>query len=981
MTVRSAAIPAALVAWLLLPAAGLAAAPGAPAQRVSARGSRPASSVKLGPAFEGALKPIDLAGSWVVSLDPGDKGLAERWFERSLVSKTSQVIRLPGSLAEAKLGDDVSVDTAWTGGIVDKSWFSAPEYAPYRVPGSVKVPFWLNPVKHYVGPAWYQKSVVIPKSWKGRRVVLSLERCHWETRLWVDGAEAGMRNSLSAPHEYDLTRFASPGPMRLLLRVDNRIRDIDVGENAHSVTDHTQTNWNGVIGRMALTAGSQLSIDQVRIDPDVAGRKIKVTVALVNETGRPHAGNLVLTADRVNAAGSAALAPLYARFAAEPGRSETVVEYALGPEAALWDEFSPAVYALTVSLRGLAPGIRDGRRISFGLRDFKSQGTRFAVNGRPVFLRGTLECAIFPKTGYPPMAVDEWRRIFRIVRDHGLNHVRFHSWCPPEAAFEAADEAGLYLYVECPLWAEIGEGRPVDAWLYEESERIVAAYGNHPSFCLMSYGNEPSGKSQARFLGDFINHWKNKDRRRLYTSGGGWPQIPESDFHVMAEPRIQRWGEGLDSILNGRAPQTVFDFRDVVGKSDKPVIGHETGQWCAYPNLKEIDKYTGVLKAKNFEIFKDTLEAAGMGNLAADFLFASGRLQVLGYRSDIEAALRTPGFAGFELLDLHDFPGQGTAPVGVLDAFWEEKGYVTPQEFRRFCGPTVPLARWPKRVYLRSEELAVPVEAAHFGPAPLRKAVAEWALMSAQGEFLQRGRLAERDVPLDNATALGEIRIRLAGLAAPARYRLTVRLAEGENGWDFWVYPDEAPAAAPVSDVLVARKLDVAAVERLKAGGRVALILEKGAVKPDQGGDVALGFSSIFWNTAWTSKQPPHTLGLLCDPKHPALAGFPNDGHSDWQWWDAVKHGQAVRLDRLGQGFVPIVRIIDDWFTNRPLGLIFEVRTGGGRLLVCASDLIEGAGSRPEARQLLGSLLAYAAGPDFDPKTEVELGLVQGLFR
>ncbi len=975
MTIRSAGIHATIA--LLLLAASVAAAPDASAQR----GAKSAPAPKAGPAFAGGLKPIDLAGSWVVSLDPGDKGLAERWFDKSLVSKTSRVIRLPGSLAEAKMGDDISIDTAWTGDIVDKSWFSAPEYAPYRAPGSVKVPFWLNPDKHYVGPVWYQKDVTIPKSWKGKRIVLSLERCHWETRLWVDGVEAGMRNSLSAPHEYDVSRLASPGKLRLLLRIDNRLRDIDVGENAHSVTDHTQTNWNGVIGKMTLAAGSPLHIDGVRVDPDVPGRRIKVTVGVVNDTGRPQAGNLVLTADRVNAAGTAAVAPLYARFAAEPGRSETAVEYALGSDAALWDEFSPSVYALKVSLRGLAPGARDDRTVSFGLRDFKAQGTRFAVNGRPVFLRGTLECAIFPKTGYPPMAADEWRRIFRVVRDHGLNHVRFHSWCPPEAAFEAADEAGIYLYVECPLWAEIGEGRPIDAWLYEESERIVAAYGNHPSFCLMAYGNEPSGKVQARFLGDFVNHWKNKDRRRVYTSGGGWPQIPESDFHVMAEPRIQRWGEGLDSIINGQAPQTLFDYRDVVGKFDKPVIGHEVGQWCVYPNFKEIDKYTGVLKAKNFEIFRDSLAAAGLGALASDFLYASGKLQALCYKSDIEAALRTPGFAGFELLDLHDFPGQGTALVGILDAFWDEKGYISPLEFRRFCGPTVPLARWPKRVYLQSEDLAVPVEAAHFGPAPLRKAVPEWALMSARGEFLQRGRLAERDIPLDNGVSLGEVRIKLAGLSAPARYRLTVRLADGENGWDFWVYPDDAPAAPPASDVLVARKLDAAALERLKAGGKVLLVLEKGAVKPDQGGDVALGFSSIFWNTAWTSKQAPHTLGLLCDPKHPALAGFPTDGYSDWPWWDAVKHGQAVRLAGLGKGFMPIVRIIDDWFTNRPLGLIFEVKTGGGRLLLCASDLISEAAKRPEARRLLSSLTIYAAGPAFDPKTAVDLSVIQGLFR
>ncbi len=543
MNIRIVRIPAA-VAILLL-----AASSAVLAQRVmtAPRGE----TVSQGPKLPASERPIDLAGRWVVRLDPGDKGVSERWFEKALAKDQVKAVRLPGSLAENGLGDDVTVETKWTGGIVDKSWFTAPEYAPYRVPGNIKVPFWLNPVKHYVGPAWYQREFAVPKSWRGRRIVLSLERCHWETRLWIDGQEAGSADSLSTPHEYDLTRFAKPGTHRVVIRVDNRIKDIDVGENAHSVSDHTQSNWNGIVGRIALTPGSSLIIDQVRVEPDIAARKIKVTATLVNGTGRPQTGNIVLTAGRINAPGTAAIPPLYVRFAAAEGRSETSLDYPLGGDAVLWDEFAPNVYALTVSVRGLVPNVRDEQTVRFGLREFKAQGTRFAVNGRPIFLRGTLECAIFPKTGYPPMTGDEWRRIFLAAKAHGLNHIRFHSWCPPEAAFDAADEAGLYIYVECPLWAEVGEGKPIDAWLYAESERIIKAYGNHPSFCMFAYGNEPAGKNQARFLGDFVNHWKNKDRRRVYTSGAGWPQIPESDFHVMAEPRLQRWGEGLNSILNG----------------------------------------------------------------------------------------------------------------------------------------------------------------------------------------------------------------------------------------------------------------------------------------------------------------------------------------------------------------------------------------------------------------------------------------------
>ena len=109
-----------------------------------------------------------------------------------------------------------------------------------------------------------------------------------------------------------------------------------------------------------------------------------------------------------------------------------------------------------------------------------------------------------------------------------------------------------------------------------------------------------------------------------------------------------------------------------------PAVVHEMGQWCVYPNFDEVRKYTGPLKPKNFDIFHDSLAEHGMLDQWRDFLRASGKLQALCYKEEIEAALRTPGIGGFELLDLHDFPGQGTALVGVLDPFWESKGYITP---------------------------------------------------------------------------------------------------------------------------------------------------------------------------------------------------------------------------------------------------------------------------------------------------------------
>ncbi len=242
----------------------------------------------------------------------------------------------------------------------------------------------------------------------------------------------------------------------------------------------------------------------------------------------------------------------------------------------LWDEFNPNVYSMHLQLESAAGTFR--QKIDFGMREFKVAGTRFEINGRPVFLRGTLECAIFPKTGYPAMDVKEWARIFNVIKAHGLNHIRFHSWCPPEAAFIAADKAGIYLQVECSNWANqgssIGDGKPIDKWLYDEAESILDAYGNHPSFCLMAYGNEPGGKNQGKYLNGFVTHLKEEDSRRVYTGAAGWPPVDENEYYNNAAPRIQGWGQGLKSIINKKAPQTEFDYRGIIEKTPIPLVSH-----------------------------------------------------------------------------------------------------------------------------------------------------------------------------------------------------------------------------------------------------------------------------------------------------------------------------------------------------------------------------------------------------------------------
>ena len=421
---------------------------------------------------------INLSGEWLFAIDRRDKGISEKWYIQSLIDK----VTLPGSMSTNGKGDDVSLGTQWTGQIRDSSYFKNPEYGKYREKGNIKIPFWLQPLKHYQGAAWYQKKITIPKNWEGQNIELFLERCHWESRLWIDGHEIGMQNSLCTPHIYDLTGVITFGDHILTLCIDNRIKEIDPGINSHSISDHTQTNWNGIIGQMFLEAHPVVYIQNIQVYPDVQNKKITAKIKIKNTSEQVSKITL-----NIVVSGAYELPSRLADFDLRAGENIFSIDYIMGSDVKLWSEFHPDLYTLKAVLTDLSSEVTNIYKTTFGMREFKVVGNQLTVNGDPIFLRGTLECAIFPETGYPPTTTSEWLRIFNICRAHGLNHMRFHSWCPPKAAFDAADQTGFYLQVECSSWANqsttVGDGKPFDTYLYEESQRMVANLWQ-PSFFL-----------------------------------------------------------------------------------------------------------------------------------------------------------------------------------------------------------------------------------------------------------------------------------------------------------------------------------------------------------------------------------------------------------------------------------------------------------------------------------------------------------------
>ena len=400
-----------------------------------------------------AQNAISLAGEWRFALDPANNGAGENQFQKNLPDK----IHLPGILEAQGYGDEISIGTPWVLSLYDHFWYLRADYEAYTNAGNVKVPFISQPPRHYIGCAWYQRDIDVPQDWYGKRLVLFLERPHWKTTVWLDNKEIGSDISLCTPHEYDFG-IVPPGKHRLTICVDNRMI-LPYRLDAHSVSDSLDDAWNGIVGKIELRATPPVWIDNVQVFPNLKNKSALVKVWIGNITGKTGTGTLSLgcapgNPDDTERDQSIRMTPEKITW----GSNGSSVQFSI-PVAdynRIWDEFHPSEQYVAAELK--ADQIDDLRQVYFGFRDFHAQGNQFILNGHPIYFRGTHFGGDFPLTGYPPTDVASWKKIFQTCKSYGLNHMRFHSWCPPEAAFEAADELGFYLQIECGMWNSFAPG-------------------------------------------------------------------------------------------------------------------------------------------------------------------------------------------------------------------------------------------------------------------------------------------------------------------------------------------------------------------------------------------------------------------------------------------------------------------------------------------------------------------------------------------
>jgi beta-galactosidase len=919
-----------------------------------------------------------LAGQWRFALDRDNIGIAETWFAKDLPATTR--ITLPGILQTQGFGDDITAETKFIAALPrDMAWYKLPQYAAYTKPGHVEVPYLSQPVKHYLGGAWYQRDITIPVAWVKKRVGLTLERTRWQTTCYVDDKEIGSCRSLVAPHDYDLGILA-PGKHRLTIRIDNSMLKPDYRFDGHAVSDAEGSTWNGIVGRIELAATTPVWIEDAQVFPSVAGKSAHIKIRIGNLTTTPGSGTLSV---------GATTTPV--TWTADP-ITDAAIDVPL-PNATPWSEFTPTLQHLTLKLTGPSADSNDHRTVTFGLREIKSEGKHILLNGELFSFRATHDGGGFPLTGYPAMDVATWKHILGICKNWGLNGMRFHSWCPPEAAFTAADELGFYFQPECGMWNSFDAEGKMLAVLNDETARLLKAYGNHPSLTFLNATNEPAGNYSAQLPG-WDKQWHDADPRRLYGDGTGRPAGPPivrptapgaAAPTAPANPRPPFVYTAGFNVTGGRGPGGWFggDYEQSLQRLPIPAFGHEVGQWCSYPDFGIIAKFGKTtftpqtlsfanapvtvkmpyMVPGNYEIMRDTAQAHGLLARNKEFAYASGRFQVACYKEEIEASLRTPSYSGYELLDLHDYLGQGGALIGVLDAFWESKGYVAPPEFRQYNSPTVPLTRFKERVYTTDQTFTTDVELSHFGPKPLPSTTPTWRIVNTAGKAVASGTLPALDIPRGKNIALGKITADLSSFHAPAQYKLLINLqgTSFHNSWNFWLYPAKVDDAVPAG-ILVTTSWDEAKAS-LATGGKVLFL-------PDTTNDskeLALSNVPIFWNRLM---NPGRTwmLGLWCDTKHPALAGFPTESNCDWQWTDLLARTHALKIDALPHTLQPIVQAIDDWNRNFRLAMLYECSVGPGKLMVSSLDLNS---THPGAISLRRSVLDHMASPGFKPATAV----------
>lgn len=799
------------------------------------------------------------------------------------------------------------------------------------------------------GNAWYSREIGLPSA-EGGRLLLKVERTR-KLALFIDGKEIEVfeQGSLSTPYMFEITDFAGR-LVKMEFSVDNKYTGwpVDSILASSAATDETQTNWNGILGDFSIYRTGKTFLSSLRFYPMKDSVLVRGEVSSTEKIGK----NWTLCLCSEAFLGKVVMFSL--------GGMKFEQEIPLKASCRKWDEEEGNVYTVHAQLLA-GEQLLDQRKEIFGIRIFGvDEGLRLTLNGRRFFLRGEANCCVFPEEGHPPMTEAEWEKVLKIYASYGVNCMRFHSWCPPEAAFRAADQLGMMIQPELSHWncKDAFQDEEARSYYQMELRGILRQFANHPSFVMLTFGNELQYTEEGFvWAGKLLDEARAYDSTRLYANSSNYHYgelgtDAKSDFYTsaaMREQMLRATSSPMIGHLNEKYPSARQDYSAAVVQvhaEGKPVFGFEVGQYEILPEFGEISEFQGVTRAVNLEIVRSQVEKSGIGDQWEKYIEATGELSLLAYREEVEACLRTEGMSGLSLLGLQDFPGQGTAIVGMLNSHLKTKPYdfAKPERFQAFFTAVLPLLYLPQYTYTKGEELTAEFRLANYGKTDLHKE-SGWRLLKGM-EVVMEEHFSEKDYPQGKLSSAGEISITFTRIG---RLDLEVYVGEYRNSYPLWVYPEESEELS--ERVLQVETLTESLVEKIENGAIV--FLEPEPTKENFPNSIKGQFTTDFWSVG-TFPVQPGGMGILVDPEHPAFAGFPTENHSNYQWWP-MACGRPMILPKYLE---PVITVPDCYSRLRHMGLLFAARLGEGVIAVSSMGL-SGKKQYPECRALRRSILTW----------------------
>lgn len=824
-------------------------------------------------------------------------------------------------------------------------------------------------------------SVTRPITFKpgmGQRVFFEVERAR-KLSVSVNGRPLSpyRPQTLSTPQVFEVTDSLT-GKDNIQVDSDNTYQGMPAEAiiNSSGATNHTQTNWNGLLGYIRLRVEENTFIDRVRVYP--LKKTLTVKVDIDSQSG--FEGRIRLSSGLLRE-------PLEEDLAVGSGK-ETLVYSGLpiNPHAQRWDEYQGELYDLRVELlEGSGRSVVTEATVRTGIRDYGiDDHGRLTINGRVFFLRGETNCAEFPETGFSPMDVSDWIRILDTYRSYGVNLVRFHSHCPPEAAFIAADQQGMMMQPELSHWDYRHAFETSESYEYyrRELEQTLLVLANHPSFVMLTLGNElAAGKLGHERMALLIEDAKSIDSTRLYANSsnphyGSLGCDPCNDVYTaMAyqDHDLRCCYDTLRGSTNSTYPGTHNSFTDSMQafRSDNkvPVYSFEVGQYEVLPDFREIKEFKGVTRPDNYRHIQEGVKQAGLDSATWDsYIAASGELARLCYREEVESVLRTPAMSGISLLGLQDFPGQGTALVGMMDAHMQPKrfSFAQPERFRSFYTAQIPLFIMDRYTYTNKETLVGRICIANYGQTPIEGNLQ----IRLRGKQIDQSRIISGvNCPIGQLTEVGKVHFSLNEATRNQACKLSLNINGIKNTYPVWIY-DDRPVHKP-DRILEARHFDSEVERELDRGGIVYL-------SPDSSVEtlptsVQAHFSTDFWSVG-TFRSQSGTMGQYIDKSHPLFRDFPTEEYTNWQWWPMATQRAIV----LPEPYQSIITEMDSYAYLRPMTQLLECRCGHGRLLLSSLGL-QNLMQYPEARALEGLIYQYLASDNFKPEQCISPQVISSL--